>query len=796
MSLTFMFLSFLLVQRTDGLTLNVNVADSAGKAAPGATVRLQHTTDRRMWESTTPDSGRVQFDRLLSGSYILRITKEGFYANDIELRLESSKVIEFTLVAVETRRDEVEVVARPEPINVDAVAPQQPISNEVIQNLPYTGRRDFLNAIALMPGVLKDAKDGMHIHGSNSDQIRYQLDGINVTNPSGGIAANIPIDSIENVDVELSGYSAEFGKGSGGIVRVESKFIGDRFRWDVTDFFPGINFKRKTLADFTPRLLLSGPIAPGRAWLMYSGSFRYDRTFSDDFAEPVQDQTILDQLVKLQWNLGESHVLTATALNNYAYQSNMGFGSARPLETTTNVLSRGTTLSVSNRNIVHGTLLETTVQWTRRKDSDLAKGSTMLVVRPTGWSGNFYADSRGQLDRVHVSQTLAFERRWGSVVHRIKAGGGYDNVISDLNIDRRPFQFLSTADQLELAVAFEGDRSAEIRNHEFGFFLQDRMILNPRIQLELGVRGDAETVVGRINMAPRWGVSFLPLGNDRSKISAGAGLFFDNVPLENLQLPQMQYRVTAAYRPDGSIEAAPAPTAVRVESDLKNSLGVHWNVAWEHEWAPRWVSRINFIQKRGHRQTRLAAIGGGDDFDLVFNNSGKSSYDAIELSIDRPLRTNLRVLTSYTYSQTKGRPALNMDFPDPSLEEIDSALALWHVRHRFLSWGYFPFFMKSSASFAVEARSGFPFSPVDQLGQLAGPYNGMRMPAYFVTNFSLEKEFPFLWGNRIAVRIGATNLFNRFNPRSVEPHVDSPEYLRLSDSSGRALVGRVRLIKK
>jgi outer membrane receptor protein involved in Fe transport len=104
--------------------------------------------------------------------------------------------------------------------------------------------------------------------------------------------------------------------------------------------------------------------------------------------------------------------------------------------------------------------------------------------------------------------------------------------------------------------------------------------------------------------------------------------------------------------------------------------------------------------------------------------------------------------------------------------------------------------MKSSASFAVEARSGFPYSPIDRLGQLAGPYNGMRMPAYFVTNFSLEKEFPFLFGNRIAVRVGATNLFNRFNPRSVEPHVDSPSYLRLSDSSGRALVGRVRLIKK
>ncbi len=205
-------------------------------------------------------------------------------------------------------------------------------------------------------------------------------------------------------------------------------------------------------------------------------------------------------------------------------------------------------------------------------------------------------------------------------------------------------------------------------------------------------------------------------------------------------------------------------------------------------------------RKRGIHQTRLAAVPSGipgpGDFDLMFNSSGRSNYNAVEFSLDRPIRTNLRLLASYTYSQAKARPTLSIDFPDPALEQIRHAPVSWNAPHRFLSWGYFPFFLKTSASYAVEARSGFPFSAVDEVGLNAGPYNSRTMPMYFSTNFSLEKEIPMVFGKRVAIRLGVTNLFNRFNPRFVDANIDSPTFLRLSESSGRAFSGRVRLLKK
>lgn len=783
---------------TDDYTITLNVVDAQGQAVANAMVIVEHTTTRQKWEGATSGSGSFHADKIPIGSVRVRVIKDGFYPQDIELRVEASKILDFTLIPIENLHENVEVIARPEPINVDSVAPQQTINDQVIQNLPYTGRRNFLNALTLMPGVVKDNDGAMHIHGSRSDQIRYQLDGVNVTDPSGGLGSNIPIDAIESVDLDLSGYSAEYGKGSGGVVRVESKFVGDKLKWDLTDFLPGMNFRRKTVSDFSPRMLLSGPIVRSKAWFMYSASLRYVRNFNEDLPEGQnrQNQTLADQLVKLQWNLGEAHVLTLSVLNNSEYFGNLGLNPLRPLEATTNFLRRGTTAAATNRNIMRGVLLETTAQWTHRRESDLAKGMEMLVVHPNGWAGNFFADRQGRTDRFHAGQIASFERTLMGRVHRFKFGGEWDYVISDLSMPRRPFQIRDSANRLQLAVRFEGPDSANIRNSETGFFAQDRVTLTRKLQMELGIRADHETVVDSFNVAPRFAISFLPLGSDRSKISAGAGIFFDNVTLDNFQFARMQRRLTTSYNSDGTPQLVPAPTVIRITPQLQSPYGIHWNASWDQEWAPRWVSRVNFIQKRGKHQTRLGAMPAGNGFDLQFNSSGKATYDAIELSVDRPIRTNLRVLSSYIFSQAKGRPSLSIDFPDVQLEQVELSVQDWNSRHRFVTWGYFPFVWKMAASYAVEVRSGFPFSAINQFGHLAGPYNRLAMPAFFSTNFSLEKEIPIIFGKRMAVRLGVTNMFNRFNPRYVDANVNSPTFMRFSDSSGRGFSGRVRLLKK
>ena len=195
-------------------------------------------------------------------------------------------------------------------------------------------------------------------------------------------------------------------------------------------------------------------------------------------------------------------------------------------------------------------------------------------------------------------------------------------------------------------------------------------------------------------------------------------------------------------------------------------------------------------------QVRIAALTTPNGFDMVFDNSGRSNYGAIELTFDRPIRTNLRFLASYIYSDAKARPSLSLDFPDPAVELIPEALEDWNTRHRFVSWGYFPVPWKMNASYSVEARSGFPYSAVDVPNNVVGGYNSRTMPTHFVTNFSVEKELPLPFKRRVAVRVGVTNLFNRFNPRFVDANVSSPNFMSFSDSSARHFVGRIRILKK
>src|SRR6185369_8085771 len=139
---------------------------TSAKPIASAVVRLEQPTEQKKWDSETKADGTFRFDRLTFGTYRVTVELQGYFATSTEVRLESSKTVEFTMVQAEKVTEEVDVVARPEPINVDTVSPQDVVTNEVIQSIPYTGRQNFLNAVALMPAVIRDNDNQLHINGS------------------------------------------------------------------------------------------------------------------------------------------------------------------------------------------------------------------------------------------------------------------------------------------------------------------------------------------------------------------------------------------------------------------------------------------------------------------------------------------------------------------------------------------------------------------------------------------------------------------------------------------------------
>ena len=103
------------------------------------------------------------------------------------------------------------------------------VNQAQIQNLPINGRRVDQFSL-LTPGVVQDGTTGeLSFHGIPSGN-QFLQDGVDVTqqwfvqNAGGGaVLSNISMDAVQEFRTEVLGYSAEFGRGAGGVVNTLTK---------------------------------------------------------------------------------------------------------------------------------------------------------------------------------------------------------------------------------------------------------------------------------------------------------------------------------------------------------------------------------------------------------------------------------------------------------------------------------------------------------------------------------------------------------------------------------------------
>ncbi len=107
--------------------------------------------------------------------------------------------------------------------------------------MPYANSHSLRNSMKLMPGVVQDATGALHVNGSSENQVLYLLNGFNITNPiSGQFQTLLAVEGIRSVDLSSGRYSPEFGKGSAGVLGVNTENGTDKFHYTATDFIPGL----------------------------------------------------------------------------------------------------------------------------------------------------------------------------------------------------------------------------------------------------------------------------------------------------------------------------------------------------------------------------------------------------------------------------------------------------------------------------------------------------------------------------------------------------------------------------
>jgi hypothetical protein len=235
------------------------VTDSTGSVVPGASVTLVNPATNATVQTETNDVGLFRFSNLAPGNYRITVSKSGFKRKLVEnanVPAESTIRVDITLepgdVSAEVTIDGSDAVT----LETETPNLTRNITTKEILELPQVGR-DPYNLVRLAPGVFGDgarAAGGGSARLGNSSQTgpggsnngifavenqvqvtangqrvtsnNFEIDGVSVNSQTwGGAAVITPSqESISEVQVTSSTYSAEDGRNSGAQVKVITKY--------------------------------------------------------------------------------------------------------------------------------------------------------------------------------------------------------------------------------------------------------------------------------------------------------------------------------------------------------------------------------------------------------------------------------------------------------------------------------------------------------------------------------------------------------------------------------------------
>jgi hypothetical protein len=208
------------------------VKDSQGAAVPNASVTVSNAANGFSQTMTTNENGEFNAVQLRPGDYTVEVTATGFgKSTQTGYHVEVGSALTANIaLGVGSVNEEVLVTAA----NVDASQVQTTtnINETSISKLPINGRR-FQDFVLATPGAQIDpARGQISLSGQRGINGNVQIDGGDYNNPffgglRGGERSNqaftIPQGAVREFQVVASGYNAEFGRSTGGVVNVVTK---------------------------------------------------------------------------------------------------------------------------------------------------------------------------------------------------------------------------------------------------------------------------------------------------------------------------------------------------------------------------------------------------------------------------------------------------------------------------------------------------------------------------------------------------------------------------------------------
>src|SRR5215469_7843481 len=237
-------------------TLSGAVTDPQGLAVRGAkvTVTLGATGAERT--TNVDDSGHYVFVGLVPGIYKMRVeagTNFAPYQNPSLQLTVGEQAIANVKLEIGTQTQTVTVTTETTPVEVTRSESSQTVDERHIDNLPINGR-NYINFTETNSQTLRDNSNaigpapnsGLSISGSRARSNMVSIDGADaVDNSVNGIRPTISQEGVQEFQLVLSNYNAEYGRATGGVINIVTKSGTNDFHGDVFGYLRNKSFQAR-----------------------------------------------------------------------------------------------------------------------------------------------------------------------------------------------------------------------------------------------------------------------------------------------------------------------------------------------------------------------------------------------------------------------------------------------------------------------------------------------------------------------------------------------------------------------
>ncbi len=246
-------------------TLQGTVKDSTGAVLPGAGVTARNVDTGQSRTTVTNQAGYYVQPFLPIGRYEVSATLSGFKTvvrQQVAITLNDTRVEDFDLTPA-ALNETVTVTAVAAPINTTSGEIKHSLDEQQIADRPVANRGSFLALAETFAGFAENPTTGqnnptassgssINFNGTGTRGATFQINGVNNDDSSENQhRQGVAISTVKEFQVISNSYSAEFGRGYGAVVLVQTKSGTNQWRGDVYDFHQDSSWNARSAFSLT-----------------------------------------------------------------------------------------------------------------------------------------------------------------------------------------------------------------------------------------------------------------------------------------------------------------------------------------------------------------------------------------------------------------------------------------------------------------------------------------------------------------------------------------------------------------